>query len=406
MVFYLLESCSQPHPAPAFGLAVVPENRILTERSIEMIACFKKCLCRKSILAFMLSIMLGTMTLTSAQGRSAASDLNTKVAQIDIDKANLDDVVRVFGEPKRYCWGNEETGEIELINKDNLPSQQFYIADYGDGFRIFMLNGRIAELRFEGGAEYLHQGKLQIGDSLDYVLKVLGEPKETVVGASRKMIADRDGVLLRDIEGRQGYDYYLRKDKNIRMFFLNDKITALYVIGSGFLNSPEDSRMTKAAVAAAARLIDLVPQLDIDNAQLRDIIHLFGNPARYIWGEQIIAPEDLLKWNAYVIDYGGGFHVFMVKGRVMELRFEHNSQYVHQGKLRLGDSIDDALIVMGAPRETVVGEKLTFRKGVLYRDIDGQNGYGYYHRADQRLRLFFAGDKITAIYITRSDYRE
>jgi hypothetical protein len=370
-----------------------------------MIACFKKSLCKKSILTLMLSIVLGAMTLTGVHGRFAASDLNTKVAQIDIDKANLDDVVRVFGEPKRYCWGNEETGEIEMINKEDLSSRRVYIADYGDGFRIFMLDGRIAELRFEGESEYLHQGQLRVGDSLDYVLKVLGEPKETVVGASRKMISGKDGVLLRDIEGRKGYDYYLRKDKNIRMFFLHDKITALYVIGSGFLNSPEDSRMTTATVAATARLIDLLPQLDIDNARLDDVIQLFGNPARYIWGEEIIAPEDLPKRKAYVIDYGGGFHILMVQGRIMELRFEHNSQYVYQGKLRVGDSIDDALIVMGAPRETVVGEKLTFRDGVLYRDIDGQNGYGYYHRADQKLRLFFADDKITAIYVTRSDYR-
>jgi hypothetical protein len=370
-----------------------------------MIACFKKSLCRKSILALMLSMVVGTMALTSAPRRFAASDLNTKVAQIDIDKANLEDVVRVFGEPKSYGWGNEETGEMEMINKEDLSSRQFYIADYGDGFRIFMLGGHIAELRFEGESEYLHQGKLQIGDSLDYVLKVLGEPKETVVGASRKMISGKDGVLLRDIEGRKGFDYYLRKDKNIRMFFLNDKITALYVIGSGFLNSPGDSRMTTANVAAIARLIDLVPQLDIDNARLDDVIQLFGNPVRYIWGEEIIAPENLLKRNAYVIDYGGGFHIFMVQGRVMELRFEHNSQYIHQGKLHVGDSIDDVLKVMGAPKETVVGEKLTFRDGVLYRDIDGRKGYGYYHRTDQKLRLFFADDKITAIYITRSDYR-
>jgi hypothetical protein len=157
--------------------------------------------------------------------------------------------------------------------------------------------------------------------------------------------------------------------------------------------------------SAASDLNTKVAQLDIDNAQLDDVIQLFGNPARYVWGEEIIASEDLLKRNAYVIDYGGGFHIFMVKGRVMELRFEHNSQYVHQGKLRVGDSIDDALKAMGAPKEIVVGEKLTFRDGVLYRDIDGRNGYGYYHRADLKLRLFFADDKITAIYVTRSDYR-
>jgi hypothetical protein len=383
----------------------MPENIILTKRSIEMIACFKKSLCRKSILVLMLSIMLSTMTLISAQRRSANSDLNTKVSQIDIDNASINDVIRVFGEPASYYWGNEATGEIKVIDKENLPYRQFYIADYGNGFRIFMVSGRIAELRFEGAAEYLHQGELQIGDSLENVLKVLGEPKETIIGASRKMVSYNDGVLLRDIDGRKGYDYYFRKDKNIRMFFLDDKIIAMYVMRSRSLSAQEDSRMTPAAIAAAARLIDLAPQLDIDNAQLGDVIQLFGNPTRYIWGEEIIAPEDLGKRNAYVIDYGGGFHILMVQGQVMELRFEHNSPYVYQGKLRIGDSIDDALKVLGAPKETVVGEKLTFRDGVLYRDIDSQKGYGYYHRADQKLRLFFADDKITAIYVTRSNYR-
>ena len=370
-----------------------------------MIACFKKYLYGKPILALLLSIVLGAMTLTAAQRRSAASDLSSKIAQINIDTANLDDVVRILGEPKIYCWGNEETGAIETIDKKDLASRRFYIADYGDGFRIFMLDGRIAELRFEGESEYLHQGILQIGDSLDHVVKVLGEPKETVFGASRKMISGKDGVLLRDIEGRKGYDYYLRKDKNVRMFFLNDKITALYIIRSGFLDSPEDSGMTAATAAATAKLIALVPQLNIDSAQLNDVIQLFGNPVRFIWGQEIIAPEDLAKRKAYVIDYGGGFQILMAQGRVMELRFERNPQYVHQGKLRVGDSIEEALRVMGAPKETIVGEKLTFKDGVLYRDIDGQKGYDYYHRADQNLRLFFADDRIIAIYVTRSDYR-
>ena len=99
-----------------------------------------------------------------------------------------------------------------------------------------------------------------------------------------------------------------------------------------------------------------------------DVIQLFGNPVRYIWGEKIIALKDLSKRHAYVIDYGGGFHILMVLGRVMELRFEQNSQYVYQGKLRLGDSIDDALKLMGAPKETVVGQKLTFEDGVLFLD--------------------------------------
>ena len=43
------------------------------------------------------------------------------------------------------------------------------------------------------------------------------------------------------------------------------------------------------------------------------------------------------------------------------------------------------------PTETVTGQKNEFKDGVLYRDVDGQKGNDYYHRSDQKVRLFFAG---------------
>ena len=43
---------------------------------------------------------------------------------------------------------------------------------------------------------------------------------------------------------------------------------------------------------------------------------------------------------------------------------------------------------------------------VFYTDIDGDPGHGYYYLPDQRLRLWFGHNKLTAIYVTRSDWRE
>jgi hypothetical protein len=62
---------------------------------------------------------------------------------------------------------------------------------------------------------------------LDDVLELLGSPTETVVGKPIDFSAR--GVLYRDADGRKGFDYYARPDQNIRCFFANDKVTALYV---------------------------------------------------------------------------------------------------------------------------------------------------------------------------------
>ena len=60
--------------------------------------------------------------------------------------------------------------------------------------------------------------------------------------------------------------------------------------------------------------------------------------------------------------------------------------------------------VTGRPDKTVKGKKNMFADGVLYKNIDGRKGHCYYARSDQNIRLWFLDNKITAIYMTRSDY--
>ena len=64
-----------------------------------------------------------------------------------------------------------------------------------------------------------------MGSSLEEVLAVLGEPDATVVGRN----AFKDGILYKDIDGRRGSCYYARKRQAIRLFFLDYKVTALYL---------------------------------------------------------------------------------------------------------------------------------------------------------------------------------
>ncbi len=152
------------------------------------------------------------------------TDINAKVAQLNINNATLNDVIRIFGEPQKYIWNNQ------TFTKDKLPER--FVAAYPNGFNVCFASGRIMELRFEEiDSGYVYAGKIKIGSSLDEVIKAIGQPKKTIEGKQNDF---QDGVLYKDIDGRKGYCYYGSKDKSVRMFFTDYKVMALYVTRSGF----------------------------------------------------------------------------------------------------------------------------------------------------------------------------
>src|SRR4030042_1525540 len=149
------------------------------------------------------------------------SDINAKIAQLDISRATLDDVRQFFGKPVKYLWGDQ------TFTKDNLPS--IYIAVYPDGFSVLMKGDKIHELRFlRIDTGYVFKNKLRISSSLKEVLDVMGQPTETVVGEALPAVTS-DGVLYKDIDGRKGDCYYSCKGQNVRFFFDDYKVTSLYV---------------------------------------------------------------------------------------------------------------------------------------------------------------------------------
>ncbi len=176
------------------------------------------------VTAFLLGVIPVFLLSASSVLSQPQTDINAKVAQINIDKATLGDVIRIFGEPQKYMWGNQ------AFTKDKLPEQ--FVAVYPNGFNVCFANSRIEELRFEGaGCDYVFAGKIRIGSSLDEAIELLGQPKNTVQGKSN---AFQDGVLYKDIDGQKGRCYYGRKDKGARLFFADYKVMALYVARSGY----------------------------------------------------------------------------------------------------------------------------------------------------------------------------
>lgn len=153
--------------------------------------------------------------------RGAVGNITKQVGQLDLNKATLRDAIRIFGEPQSYSW------EGRAFTRDNLP--QTYALVYGDDFSVLMNAGRVAELRFTGaGAGYTYQERLRVGSSLEEALIVLGRPDETVEGGP---VGWQDRVLYRDVDGKKGDCFYSRKDRHIRLFFSDYRVTTLCVMG-------------------------------------------------------------------------------------------------------------------------------------------------------------------------------
>jgi len=209
-----------------------------------------------------------------------AANINDKVAQLDIDRVTSEDVIRIFGEPEKYFFGNK------TFTKDNLPST--YILDYPNGFSVVISNGLVSELRHtEHG--YVFRGKLQVGSSLEEVLDTVGQPTETIIG---QPCTYKDSILYKDIDGKKGYCYYSRRDQRVRFFFMDYKVTALYMTYMTGRSSPITARPAKKASFQAIRPVQSVKEFDdvrwkdlssLDLSGKPNLIHTLRFNEKTIW---------------------------------------------------------------------------------------------------------------------------
>ena len=143
--------------------------------------------------------------------------LNREVPKLNLAATTLDDLIRLFGEPLAYRWGDR------TYSRDRLP--QFYVAEFKHRFTALMHRNAIVELGFlQPGFKY--SGVLEVGSTLDEALRVLGKPRDTVQGVSRDF---KSGVLYVNIAGEEGACYYEKAEWGVRLFFKNFKVSALYL---------------------------------------------------------------------------------------------------------------------------------------------------------------------------------
>ena len=188
-------------------------------------------------------------------------ELPARIRQLDIDTADLERVKEIFGKPLKYIWGKE------TFTDDNLPKR--YILYYPSQFRVFMSNNKIVEIRHESGFNYVFSGKLRFGSSLDEVFEVVGHPEKIVQGEENKF---ENGVLYKDIDGRKGHCYYARSDQNVRLWFLDYKIIAIYMTRSdyGASAAPRKGLLGLELNDKRWPLVDVVPGMPAAKAGLQN----------------------------------------------------------------------------------------------------------------------------------------
>ncbi len=141
-----------------------------------------------------------------------------------------------------------------------------------------------------------------------------------------------------------------------------------------------------------------IARLNHKGATVEEAIQVLGEPDQYAMGTNVFK-KDLLP-NSYLLAYPGGIEVSIDRGKVTGLRSVKVGQGFTFHHLRVGSPLEDVLQEVGQPTKTVTGETLAWisdptkpdksTPGVLYLDLNGISGLGYYYRPDQHLRFFFA----------------
>jgi len=211
--------------------------------------------------------------------------------------------------------------------------------------------------------------------------------------ASKYILKEIGGSTYMFYEWKSG-DYTIRHGKP-SYYVLKKTSSETGGLAEGWASQPSDAEFAKQLPAK-------IEQLDIDNAGLEQVKEIFGKPAQYIWGSENFTEDNLPR--QYILPYPSGFSIYMRENKIIEIRHESGSKYVYRDKLQLGSTLDEVFEVVGEPEKTVEDEKNYFEDGVLYKDVDGRKGYCYYARSDQDVRLWFMDYKLSAIYMTRSDY--
>jgi hypothetical protein len=75
------------------------------------------------------------------------------------------------------------------------------------------------------------------------------------------------------------------------------------------------------------------------------------------------------------------------------------SKYAYKGKVKIGSSLDDIINFLGSPKKIVNGKPNNYEDDVLYKNIDGYDGWDYICYKSKGIRLFFQENKVNEMML-------
>jgi len=172
--------------------------------------------------------VVGVCLLRAHPQKFSSTNVSEKIVQLDQPGTTVEQVIRVLGPPTQYLWGDDKNAHRS--SKLPQPEPDSYSLVYPFAISVFVAHSRVQELRSEGYNSGFAWRGVRLSSSLDTVLATTGNPTQTVVGQPMDWSKEVDGVLYKDIGGEKGYCYYCRPDQNVRFFFLNYRVMALYLM--------------------------------------------------------------------------------------------------------------------------------------------------------------------------------
>ncbi len=149
------------------------------------------------------------------------SSIQEKLNKININNTKLIDLIEILGEPISYEWSDG------VYTIDNLP--ETYLITYPGVIHFMMEKENIKVIKIFGNY-YTTSDGIKVDMDLNEVIRIYGNPNNIIEFAKyNDLILDNElykntNVLYKNIDGTIGFHSWKLNNKNILLFFSNNKI--------------------------------------------------------------------------------------------------------------------------------------------------------------------------------------
>jgi beta-lactamase regulating signal transducer with metallopeptidase domain len=159
--------------------------------------------------------------------------------------------------------------------------------------------------------------------------------------------------------------------------------------------TPAEAQAVEEAVPDAEPRDDFAKRVEsfrVGTAKPEEALKVFGEPMLYTSGGQSYSADKLPEH--YWMEYDDGFSVIVQNRRVLELRFLNESTYRYKGQVGIGDTLEEAMAVLGPPLKVLDGQPYHAVKDVLYKNANGTPGCAYFRCSAKGVEVMVQEGKV------------